>query len=63
MIWITEIKGFMQIYGQDIFSIITQRLRLYAVRVCGLLLCPQAPKFEQGRMLEICIYHEPNLIQ
>ena len=30
-----------------------QRLRLYAVRDCGLLSCPLAPKFERGRTLEL----------
>lgn len=30
-----------------------QRLRLYAVRDCGLLACPPTPKFERGRMLEL----------
>ena len=33
----------------------TQRLRLYAVRDCGLLSCPHAPKFERGRMLELSL--------
>ena len=30
-----------------------QRLRLYAVRDCGLQTCPPTPKFERGRMLEL----------
>ncbi|SEG32603.1 hypothetical protein SAMN05421847_2041 [Halpernia humi] len=31
----------------------SQRLRLYAVRDCGLLSCPPTPNFERGRMLEL----------
>ena len=30
-----------------------QRLRLYAVRDCGLQTCPPTPKFGRGRMLEL----------
>lgn len=34
-------------------SMFAQRLRLYAVRYCGLLICPPTQKFERGRMLEL----------
>jgi len=45
-------KNQMCLFARGPFQHEAQRLRLYAVRDCGLLSCPPTPKFKRGRMLE-----------